>query len=304
MILNKDKIFTPKSRLVFPVNVNIIHKSTDGKLLNMSSVKNMVLKEWGLYSYVRWIIGSFHNGTLEDNGQFVPKYLAVGSNTAPLNGAPNTDTAVKITDISLFHELDDSSITGEPSDKHRIPLNRGNYIEDVEDQNWLKVQYEAYIPEDRYVNETIGELALMTQPTGWNAYARVTGFEPFVKVPNSVVQIIWEITIISVESSERFVPPVKTYLREAIEKAINVLQEYTTDPSGLSGARVELDKLLEPATNVGTGLWYLLNENEQITQDAINNYLSKPFNSITDTGLIPLINKFDPDWRPTGPIVS
>lgn len=304
MILNKDKIFTPKSRLVFPVNVNIYHKSTDGRRLHETSVKNMCLKEYGLYSYVRWLIGSFHNGSLVDNGQYVPQYLAVGSNTAPLNGAPNTDTAVKITDVSLFHELDDTSVTGEPASKNRIPLNRANYIEDVENQNWLKVQYEAYIPEDRFVNETIGELALMTMPTGWNAYARVTGFEPFVKVPNSVVQVIWEITIISVESSERFVPPIKTYLREAIEKAINVLDVYTTDPDGLNNARVHLDALIQPATTMGTGLWYLLNENEQITQDAINNYLSKPFNSLEDTGLIPLINKFDPDWLPSGPIIT
>nr|DAX73802.1 MAG TPA: hypothetical protein [Caudoviricetes sp.] len=304
MILNKDKIFTPKSRLVFPVNVNIYHKSTDGRRLHETSVKNMCLKEYGLYSYVRWLIGSFHNSSLVDNGQYVPQYLAVGSNTAPLNGAPNTDTAVKITDVSLFHELDDTSVTGEPASKNRIPLNRANYIEDVENQNWLKVQYEAYIPEDRFVNETIGELALMTMPTGWNAYARVTGFEPFVKVPNSVVQVIWEITIISVESSERFVPPIKTYLREAIEKAINVLDVYTTDPDGLNNARVHLDALIQPATTMGTGLWYLLNENEQITQDAINNYLSKPFNSLEDTGLIPLINKFDPDWLPSGPIIT
>ena len=42
MILNKDKIFTPKSRIMFPVNVNIYHKTTDGRLLNHSSVKNRV----------------------------------------------------------------------------------------------------------------------------------------------------------------------------------------------------------------------------------------------------------------------
>ena len=303
MILNKDKIFTPKSRLVFPVNVNIYHKSTDGRRLHETSVKNMVLKEYGLYSYVRWLIGSFHNGSLVDNGQYVPQYLAVGSNTAPLNGAPNTDTAVKITDVSLFHELDDTSVTGEPASKNRIPLNRANYIEDVENQNWLKVQYEAYIPEDRFVNETIGELALMTMPTGWNAYARVTGFEPFVKVPNSVVQVIWEITIISVESSERFVPPIKTYLREAIEKAINVLYQDTEDPEGYEGARLALNALIQPATTVGTGLYYLLNENEQITQDAINNYLSKPFNSLEDCGLLSLIWLFPSgkNWEPSDP---
>ena len=301
MILNKDKVLTPKSRIMFPVNVNIYHKTTDGRLLNHSSVKNRVLKEWGLYSYVRWLLGSFHNGMLVDNGQFVPKYLAVGTNAAPLTGAPGTDTAVKITDISLFHELDDSSATGEPTEKHRIKLNRGNYVEDEEQSDWLKIQYEAYIPEDRYVNETIGEMALMTMPTGWNAFARVTGFEPFVKVPHSVIQVIWEITIISVESSERFVPPIKTYLREAIEKAINVLQVDTSDPEGLKGARVELDKLIQPATTVNTGLWYLLNENEQITQEAINNYLSKPFNSLEDTGLIALLHKFPSgeNWYPS-----
>lgn len=297
-------IFRQKTPLMFPVNVSIINKTTGGRVLNTASIKNMCLKEYGLYSYVRFLLGDFHNNQLIDDGQYIPKYLAVGSNEAPLTGAPGTTTAVQITDVSLFHEINDSSVTGEPETKNRIKLNRANYIEDVETEPWLKIQYEAYIPEDRFVGMTIGEMALMTQPTGWNAYARITGFPPFVKEPNTVVQVIWEITIISVESSTRFVPPVKTYLREAIEKAINVLQEYTTDPSGLTGARVELDKLLEPATNVSTGLWFLLNDNEQVTQETINDFLSKPFNSITDTGLIPLIHKFDPTWEPSGPIVK
>lgn len=291
-----------KSGMVFPVNVKILQKSTSGQIIKQTEIKNRVLKEYGLYSWVRFILGSFKNGSLIDEQQYVPKYLAVGSNKGTLNGAPGTDTAVQISDISLYHELDDYQTTGESINNQRIKLNRANYIEDNEADSYLKIQFEAYIPEDRFVNNTIGELALMTDKTGWNAFARVSGFEPFVKLPNTVVQVIWEITIISVESSTRFVPPVKTYLREAIEKAINVLQVYTTDPENLSGARVELDKLLQPATTSLTGLWFLLNDNEQITQTAINNYLSKPFVSITDTGLIPLINKFDPDWQPSGPI--
>lgn len=297
------KSFKPKSPILFPVNVSVLQKSTSGDIINKTSVKNMCLKEYGLYSWVRFILGDFHNGSLLDEGQYIPKYLAVGSNQSPLNGAPNTDTAVKITDVSLYHELNDRSTSNE---LNRIKLNRANYIEDNENEPYLKIQYEAYIPEDRFVNETIGEFALMTKETGWNAFARIAGFEPFVKVPNSVVQIIWEITIISVESSTRFVPPVKIYLREAIEKAINVLQVDTVDPDGLAGARVELDKLIEPAINVGTGLYYLLNDTESITQDIINNYLSKPFNSITDTGLIPLIHKFPSgeNWEPTGYVVS
>lgn len=293
-----NKVLRAREGLIFPVNVKILRKNSDGTIIHETAVKNRVLREYGLYSYVRFILGSFNNNAIWDFKQYVPKYLAVGSNKAPLTGAPGTETAVKVSDLSLFHEIDDCAVTGEPIEKNRIKLNRGNFVSDNEEEPFLKVQYEAYIPEDRFVDCEIGELALMTMPTGWNAYARITGFEPFVKGKHEVVQVIWEITIISVESSSRFLPPIKTYLREAVEKAINVLDLWKNDPEGLEGARATLDAMIQPATNVGTGLYYLLNDNDMITQDVINNYLSKPFNSLEDTGLIPLIWKFDPDWRP------
>nr|CAI9751279.1 hypothetical protein DGKKSRWO_DGKKSRWO_CDS_0019 [uncultured phage]CAI9752134.1 hypothetical protein CVNMHQAP_CVNMHQAP_CDS_0019 [uncultured phage] len=296
------KKFRPKSPIMFPVNVRILQKSSSGTLITETAVKNRVLKTYGLYSWVHFILGSFKNGSLLDSKQYVPKYLAVGSNEGELTGAPGTTTAVKVSDVSLYHELNDTTTTGEI--KNRIKLNRSNYISDNGEDPYVKIQFEAFIPEDRFVGKRIGEMALMTGESGWNAFARITGFEPFTKVPNSVVQVIWEITVVSVESTSRFVPPVKTYLREAIEKAINVLQVDTTDPNGLTGAREALDKLIEPATVSNTGLWYLLNENEQITQESINNYLSKPFVSVTNTGLIPLINKFKSgeDWSPSGAI--
>lgn len=293
----------PKSPILFPVNVSIIQKSTDGQLVDKFECKNMVLKQYGLYSYVRWMIGDFYNNNLIDQGQYIPKYLAVGSNEAPSNGAPGVGTTVKITDTSLYHELNDGVVSEE---NQRIKLNRASYIEDVEDQPYLKVQYEAYIPEDRFVNANIGEFGLMTGKTGFNAFARISNLPTIKKIPNTVIQIIWEITIISVESSTRFVPPIKKYLREAIEKAINVLQVDKEDPDGLDGARKALDELIEPATNVGTGLSLLLNDNEQITQDVINNYLSKPFKSVEDTGLIALINRFPSGegWLPTGIVID
>ena len=298
-----NKILKIREGLMFPVNVKILRKSTDGAIIGETAVKNRVLKEYGLYSYVRFLIGSFNNGSLWDYKQYVPKYLAVGLNKAPLTGAPGTDTAVKVTDISLFHEIDDCAVTGEPIEHNRIKLNRANYIEDNEQEPFLKVQYEAYIPEDRFVNCEIGELALMTMATGWNAYARVTGFEPFVKREHEVVSVIWEITVISIESSTRFLPPIKTYLREAIEKAIDVLYQDTEDPEGYEGARLALNALIQPATTVGTGLYYLLNDNNFITQDIINNYLSKPFNSLDDCGLLSLIWLFPSgkNWEPSDP---
>lgn len=296
-----NKVLKARNGLAFPVNVKIIRKSSDGTLINETAIKNRILRTYGLYSYCRFLLGSFNNGSIWDYKQYVPKYLAVGTNDLPLTGAPGTDTAVKVTDISLFHEIDDCAVTGEPIENNRIKLSRANFISDNEEDPYLKIQYEAYIPEDRFVGCEIGEMALMTMPTGWNAYARITGFEPFVKHEREVIVIIWEITIVSIESSTRFLPPVKTYLREAVEKGIDVLCDFTIDPEGLEGARAALNALLQPATNVGTGLYYLLNNNEMITQDVINNYLSAPFISLDNTGLISLIWKFDPNWLPSDP---
>ena len=141
-------------------------------------------------------------------------------------------------------------------------------------------------------------MALMTEAEGWNAYARITGFEPFIKKRREVILVIWEITVISIESSTRYLPTYKGYLREAIEKAIDVLQKFPEDPIEYPGIREALNKLIQPATVAHTGLYYLLNENEMITQDVVNNYLSKPFIDITNSGLIPLIQKIDPNWIP------
>lgn len=299
-----NKILKARNSMLFQSNVRILQKAANGNLLTDLAIKNRVLRDYGVYSYIRFLLGSFDNGSIWDKQQYVPKYLAVGSNQQPLTGAPGTDTVVKFTDTSLFHELDDSAVTGELPENNRIKLNRGNYVEDNTEDGYIKIQYEAYIPEDRFVGETIGELALMTQKTGWYAYARVSGFPSFIKEPNSVIQVIWEITVTSIESSDRYTALDKKYLRESTEKAINILYVYNTDPEGLEGARLALEKLIEPATNVGTGLYYLLNDNNLITQDDINNYLSKPFNNLDDTGLIALINKFDPDWHPSGYIIE
>ena len=109
-----------RAGLAFPTNVKILQTRTDGTLIRETSVKNRVLKQYGLYSYARFVLGSFNNGSIFDWKQYVPKYLAVGTNKAPLTGAPGTETAVNFTDISLFHEINDCDVTGEPIEHNRI----------------------------------------------------------------------------------------------------------------------------------------------------------------------------------------
>lgn len=305
-----NKTFSQKARVVFPVNVRILQKDSNNNLVRSYVTKNMVLKEYGLYGYIRFLLGSFQNNSLLDQSLFVPKYLAVGTNDGEATGAPGVDTVVKVSDTSLYHEIIES---GSGIKTNRIPLNRNNYIEDTENQNYLKIQYEAYIPENRFVNSSIGELALMTEKTGNNAFARVAIYPPIQKEVNQVIQVIWEISVVSVESSSKLSPPIKTYLREAVEKGIDVLCNNLTVDSSHSSidstkARKALNQLIQPATLTEekgpTGLYLLLNDNEQITQDVVNEYLSKPFESLENTGLIPLINIFDPAWKPTGSIID
>lgn len=286
-----------KSPILFPTNVRILQKSISGEIINTQEAKNMILKPYGLYSWVYLLTNSFHNGSSVSEDMYIPKYLAIGSNNdedGNFRGASNVTTSVQVTDTSLYNEITDD-VEGQYA---RIKLNRLNYVEDTESGQYLKIQYEAYVPEDRYTGAKIGEFALTTGTSGYNAFARIAGFTPFEKTPNTIIQVIWELSIISVESSDRWVPVDKTSLKEAISKGIDVLKTYTTDPveNGvtLTGARDALNKLLQPANADHTGLWYLTTDNEYVTQDAINNYLSKEFKNVNDTGLIPLINKFEP----------
>lgn len=310
------KKYVQRSPIIFPTNVQIVQKSSDGTLIKITTAKNMVLKQYGLYSWVRFILGAFgastdtiSEGTAFDKSiysTFIPKYLAVGKNVlnadGSRNGALNVNTTVNIEDTSLYNEIFlDKSLFKEKRKK----IDRGSYIEnivtDVKDQNFLKIQYEINIAEDEWSDTDIGELALMTEESGYNAFARVT-FPQIHKDKNTVLQIIWEITIVSIESTVRFEQVSKTSLKEAIEKSINILADATsiaknTDGSIIDGSREALDKLIEPSSNTNTGMYYLLSNDPNISQNDINNFLSKPYISINDTGLIPLINKFDPDWN-------
>lgn len=257
-----SNVIKQKSPLVFPTNVTIIQKSTDGSLLRQQNVKNRVLKQYGLYSYVNFILGNFNDNINLNPKNYKPSYLAVGTNEGLLNGAAGTTQEVQITDVSLYHE-----ILTDDNKTQRIKLNRATYVEDDPKQGYLKIQYEAYIPENMFVDEKIGEFALMTQNSGWNAFARISGFDVFEKTANSVIQIIWEIAVISVESSSRFVPVNKDSLKKSVDSAIQILYSKVADPAGYPKARENLYNLIAPSTTINTGLYYLLAaESNQITQ--------------------------------------
>lgn len=222
-----DKLINHSS-LDFPVNVCIRHLDADsGKVLSRQYTHNRVLKYFGLYSWFRFIQNDFFNSSIRvDPHYYIPQYLAVGSNAGVRTGPPNTSTVVKVEDTGLYHE-----ITVDSTGQGRIPIMSQNLIEDRAGQDYLKITYVVDIPKDRFVNETIGELGLMTTKDQDTAFARVTGFDPITKIPNTIVQVIWEISVRSIETlNDPFRPVSKQHLLECIDAGVRILREQPNDP--------------------------------------------------------------------------
>lgn len=226
--LQEDDKLINHSSLDFPVNVCIRHLDADsGKVLSRQYTHNRVLKYFGLYSWFRFIQNDFFNNSIRvDPSYYIPQYLAVGTNAGVRTGPLNTSTAVKVEDTGLYHEIIRDS-TGQG----RIPITSQNLIEDRSGQDYLKITYIVNIPKDRFVNETIGELGLMTTEDQHTAFARVTGFDPILKIPNTIVQVIWEISVRSIETlDDPFRPVSKEHLLECIDAGVRVLREHLNDP--------------------------------------------------------------------------
>ena len=280
--------FSSKSSVLFPVNVQILQTTNTGRKVVQTYAKNLVLKDFGLYPYARFIMGSISQ--TDNLDQYIPKYIALGSNgeeqTDYTGGyIPTTDVRVGIdvnaTDTALYKEFDDGL--------SRIKLNRTNYIEDYAGDSFIKVQYEAFIPEDRYENTIINELALMTSETGNTAFARVSKLTtPIIKTPGTVIQIIWEVVIKAVATADRYVPVNKDALREATDKAIEILLKAEQYPDGnynyedVSYHFVNIREYLESIISykyatinptLDTAMYLLLNNSELVDEERVKNIL-------------------------------
>lgn len=226
--LQEDDKLINHSSLDFPVNVCIRHLDADsGKVLSRQYTHNRVLKYFGLYSWFRFIQNDFFNNSIRvDPSYYIPKYLAVGTNSGVRTGPSGTSTVVNIEDTGLYHE-----VKVDTTGQGRIPITSQNLIEDRAGQDYLKITYIIDIPKDRFVNETIGELGLMTTKDQDTAFARVTGFDPITKIPNTIVQVIWEISVRSIETlNDPYRPVSKQHLLECIDAGVRVLREQSEDP--------------------------------------------------------------------------
>ena len=122
----------------------------------------------------------------------IPKYFAMGSNIS-------SGESVGVTSIPSFN---DTMLLSEFTNFPRMRLSQRNLIESQHTDPYVKLTIQHYVPVNAYVNESIAEAGLFSTETGNSCLFRVT-FDRFVKDPLTVIEVLWEITIVSLESSVR-----------------------------------------------------------------------------------------------------
>lgn len=223
-----------------------------GKVIKTIKKHNIISKALVL-TLIRAIDGEFSSGdsdVINENRRamlddYIPHYFAMGSNIAS-----SGDTGV--TNIPTFN---DSRLLTEFTSWPRMKISQRNLIENKPTNHYAKLIIKHYVPHDFYENMSIGEAGLFTSATGNSCIARVN-FDRFIKEPLTVIDITWEITIVSLETSLEINNAIdRSSIYMAIEDTLNKL----TNVSG-----IQLSTLLTGITD------YAEKDEEKVDQEKVD----------------------------------
>ena len=194
------------------INVRLAMRDINtGEILHTVEGHNRVTK-MAVMGLIRFCNGEFNDTTPLRILNYIPRYLALGSNIA---GTINPGVSAEVT-------INDSKLLSEISP--RIKLTQRN-IENRYTNPYAKLIMKVFVPVDQFIGERIGEAGLFTDKMGNNCWARIT-FEPFVKEANTVIDVTWEITIVSMESSNQPYEKIdKEVLQISIDNALNKISK-------------------------------------------------------------------------------
>lgn len=161
-------------------------------------VKNRVtrLMLWGM---AKFLAGEFNDSTPDKIYEYIPRYLALGSNTASASStATDVKTIVTVDDTHLLNEYKVFTATGatEPVKRINIEGRQHNKTTTTFSEPFIKLSFRTYVNSSHYDELQIGEAGLFSKETGNNCLARVV-FPPFTKKSGEVIDIQWDITLLS-----------------------------------------------------------------------------------------------------------
>lgn len=158
------------------VTMRRINKDTGEEIV--THYKNRATKI-ALLGIAKLIYGTY-SITPSESIFYTPKYIALGSNTG--------HSSVTVDDVKLDSELS-------REDYSRIEFSSRTITNPI-NAEYISLAFSAYIPSNSLKDANIGEAGLFSGLTDDSCFARIT-FTPFVKAANEVIDIKWNITLVS-----------------------------------------------------------------------------------------------------------
>lgn len=179
-------------------NVYIRRRTKSGKILEERFAKNRVTRLM-LYGIGKFLLGHFNNSSPDKIYEYIPRYLALGTNTPGSDASvAGVTTISSVNDTRLLNEIKQLNTTGETQSVKRIWIAERNMckINTKFSDPFIKVSIKAYISSKNYDGMSIGEAGLFSKEQDNNCLARVC-FSPILKNEGEVLDIQWDITLLS-----------------------------------------------------------------------------------------------------------
>lgn len=198
--------------LNFGINVVVTKRDTKtGRVIQQEKGHNKCLKQQ-LLGIIKFLDGEYNyttNETEQDYYKWIPRYLGVGTNTAT-GQQTNITTTVNINDTRLLNEIGP-----------RVQLPQRNKIISRNNQNYMQLVIKTYLPNQLFNNQLISEAGLFSESEGNNCLFRIV-FPGIQKDENSIIEVVWTISVISVSSISNPSTVInKEDLRTSIDKILD-----------------------------------------------------------------------------------
>ena len=224
----------------FNMGVNVCVTKRDkktGRILQQEKGHNRCLKQT-LLGIAKYLNGEFNptqplsneqnlSYRLEDD--WIPSWLAVGTNIGDYDSGAGVTSVVSINDTKLL---------GEISPRMRLP--ERNKLIARNEQSFVQLVINTYLPDELYIGERIAECGLFAQETGNNCLFRICLAEPILKEVDTVIEIMWTISIVSIDSQNSpYVEVDKSDLQAVLNQLLDRFAAYTK-----KGKKVDIDAVV------------------------------------------------------------
>lgn len=184
-----------------------------GRILQKVQGHNRCLRTQ-LLGITKFLNGEFNDTNYLTSFDWLPRYLGLGTNVMTVDSSSTIKTEVQVNDTRLLDEI-----------SPRIKLPDRNVIINRTSQNYVQLVITTYLPEEYYNGQKIKEAGLFSKASGNNCLFRIV-FDEISKERDSVVEVTWTISVISIDSQNE---PYEEYSKADLREGLNVIFEKTSE---------------------------------------------------------------------------